>query len=261
MWSQGSATGLTTDVRYTSSTDAAATFPPPRTIAHEAGGLGNPIMACGRPRTVYVVYSAGRGAVGRATPDSPSTPTVVGSHNQGRSFGAPIRLGRSTDLLSFPGLRNGTGSALPALAAHLDSGLVCAAFIDHKAGASGAEVLLAHSRNGGHTWAPATRVTPPGKTIYFQPALAIDSAGRIGVMAFAMHQGMISVALMISEPRSVSFSAPITVTNQPFDPAEMNYQLGDNQALATTPGAFHPMWNQTHASQLQLFTTAIPVGG
>jgi hypothetical protein len=39
----------------------------------------------------------------------------------------------------------------------------------------------------------------------------------------------------------------------------MNYQLGDYQALATTPGAFHPLWNQPRTSQLQLFTTAVPV--
>jgi hypothetical protein len=33
-------------------------------------------------------------------------------------------------------------------------------------------------------------------------------------------------------------------------------QLGDCQALAATPGAFHPLWNDAHGS-LQLYTAAV----
>jgi hypothetical protein len=57
------------------------------------------------------------------------------------------------------------------------------------------------------------------------------------------------------------FGRPITVTGQPFDPAKVNYELGDYQALATTPGAFHPMWNDTRTGELELFTAAVSVRG
>ena len=78
-------------------------------------------------------------------------------------------------------------------------------------------------------------------------------------MAFAMNQGVVSVVLRISEPAPLRFGPPITVTDLPFDPAKVNYELGDYQALATTPGAFHPLWNDTRTGQLELFTAAVPV--
>ncbi len=97
------------------------------------------------------------------------------------------------------------------------------------------------------------------QVIYFQPEVAIDAAGRIAVMAFGMNHGMASVVLMISEPGSLRFGPPVTVTGQPFDPAKASYELGDYQALATTPGGFHPLWNDTRTGELQLFTAAVPV--
>lgn len=127
------------------------------------------MVACGPPGTVYILYSAGRGATGNAPVDSPSTVTVVRSHDGVRTFHQPISVGRSTDFLSFPGLSGGTGSSLPAIAAHPDSGLVCAAFIDHAAGASRADALVAASRDGGRAWSRATVVAPHGEVIYFQP--------------------------------------------------------------------------------------------
>jgi hypothetical protein len=260
VWSDGRVSGFTTDVRYARSTDGGLTFDTPRTIAHRTTGLGNPMVACGPHGAVCVLCSAGSGAAGNAPPDATSTVTIVCSYDRGQTFQPPITLGRSTIFLSFPGVRGGTGSALPAIAAHPDSGLVCAAFIDHQAGASHAGVLLATSRDAGHTWSRATAVTPQDEAIYFQPEVAIDNAGRIGVMAFAMNQGMVSVVLTISKPGSLNFGPPITVSDQPFDAAEMSYELGDYQALAATRGTFHMLWNQTRARQLELFAAAVPVG-
>lgn len=264
VWSEGASAGIAagrqTDLRYSRSTDAAQTFDAPRTIARNAAGLGNPMVACGPPGNVYILYSGGSGAAGNAAPDAPSTVTVVCSHDGGHTFRPPIVLGQSTDLLSFPGLNGATGTALPAIAAHPNNGLICAAFTDHAAGASGAGALLAASRDGGRNWSRATAVTPQDQVIYFQPEVAIDDSGRIGVMAFAMNQGMVNVVLMISEPRSLRFGPPITVTDQPFNPVKVNYRLGDYQALAVAPGAFHPLWNDTRTGRLELFTAAVGVG-
>jgi hypothetical protein len=108
-------------------------------------------------------------------------------------------------------------------------------------------------------------VTPRDQVVYFQPQVAIDAAGRIGVMAFAMSHGRVGVVLMLSRPGSLCFGRPITVTQQPFNPAESGFGrswwIGDYQALATTPGAFHLLWNDTRTGQLQLFTAAVRVQG
>jgi hypothetical protein len=260
VWSDGSASGVTTRLRYTRSGDGGRTFDTPRTLVRETAGLDNAVVACGPPGSVYVLYSAGRGAVSRSAADSPSTVTVVCSHDGGEEFQPPRALGRSTDFLAFPGLRGGTGSALPAIAAHPDGRLVCAAFIDHASGAHGARVLLAASRDAGRTWSRATPVTGQEDVIYFQPQVAIDEAGRTGVMAFAMKQGMASVVLMISEPHSLRFGRPITITSQPFRPSRVSYELGDYQALAAAARSFHPLWNDTRTGELELFTAAVSVG-
>jgi hypothetical protein len=94
--------------------------------------------------------------------------------------------------------------------------------------------------------------------------VAIDEAGRIGVMAFALANDRVSVVLRLSEPGSLRFGAPITITSHPFNPnksgpAGRDWFLGDHQALAATPGAFHPLWNDTRTGQLELFTAAIRV--
>lgn len=260
VWSQGSPTGFTTDLRYARSTDGGRTFDALRTIVRRTTGLGDPIVACGPSGAVYIIYSTGRGAVGRVAPDSTSTLTAVCSHDHGQTFHAPITLGHSTDLLSFPGVRGGTGSSLPAIAADPDSRLVCAAFIDHTARASRAGVSLAASRDSGRTWSRASVVSPHDEVIYFQPEVAVDDAGRIGIMAFAMNHGMVSVVLIIAAPGSLRFGPPITISDQPFDPAKVHYELGDYQSLATTPGAFHALWNDTRTAELELFTAAVPVG-
>lgn len=274
VWSDGASPGLTTAVRYTRSTDGARTFEAPRTIASKTDGLGNPMVACGPSGRVVVIYSAGSGALGTAPPDSPSTATVICSPDGGQTFSRPIALGHGPDYVAFPGLtfdltgaahssrRPPSGASLPAVAADPSSGLVCAAFIVHQAGAGHAAVQLAGSRDGGRTWSPARAITPQDQVIYFSPQVAFDDAGRIGVMAFAMNQSKVSVVLMLSQPATLRFGPPITVTNQPFNPAKAadqqgRWSLGDYQALATTPGAFHPLWNGTRTGQLELFTTAV----
>jgi hypothetical protein len=259
VWSEGPSPGLSTAVGYARSTDGGRTFEVPRTIASVTGGLGNAMIACGPPGGVYAIYAVGSAAGGNAAPDSPATMTVICSHDRGQTFDPPIELGQGPDLISFPGT---TSSSLPAIAAGPDRGLLCAAFTVHEAGAGHADILLAASRDGGRTWSPASAVTPQDQVIYFQPQVAIDDAGRIGVMAFAMAQGMVSVVLMVSQPGSLRFGPPITVTDQPFDPAKgpaggARWWIGDYQALATTPGAFHPLWNDTRTGQLELFTAAV----
>jgi hypothetical protein len=68
---------------------------------------------------------------------------------------------------------------------------------------------------------------------------------------------------MQSEPGSSRLGAPIAVTDHPFNAAigahpSGTLQLGNYQALATTPGAFHPLWNDARTGKLQLYTASVP---
>jgi hypothetical protein len=266
VWSQGATAFLSTDLAYARSTDGGRTFEAPRTIARATGGLGTPVVASGPAGSVYVIYAVGSTAeaTSRRTPaqphETPATVIVLCSHDRGQTFERPVELGRGTIDIAFP---HTYSDSLPAIAADPDSGLVCAVFTVHEAPGH-ADILLAASRDGGRTWSRAKAVTPQDQVIYFQPQVAIDAAGRIGVMAFAMTHGKVSVVLMLSEPNSLRFGPPITVTHQPFDPTKSGrgsrWWIGDYQALATTPGAFHPLWNDTRTGQLQLFTAAVRVG-
>jgi hypothetical protein len=190
--------------------------------------------------------------------------TVLCSQDRGQTFGPPVELGQGTINVSFPGL-NAISDSLPAIAADRDGDLVCAVFSAHKETAHHADILLAASHDKGRTWSPATAVTPQDQVIYFQPQVAIDHTGQIGVMAFALAHGLVNVVLMLSKPGSLRFGSPITVTDKPFNPAAAGqgssgeWLIGNYQALATTPGAFHPLWNDTRTGQLELFTAAVPV--
>jgi hypothetical protein len=48
-------------------------------------------------------------------------------------------------------------------------------------------VTASHDR--GRTWAKPVTVTPHDDVIYFQPNLAVDEAGRVGISAFASRTG------------------------------------------------------------------------
>jgi hypothetical protein len=219
---------------------------------------------------VYALYGGGNGALENAT-DVPMTVNVICSRDGGQTFAPPIELGHSQDLIAFPGLRIRTtgsspparNSSLPAIAADPDTGLVCVVYTVHRPGAGHADVMLTISWDGGRSWTRATAVTPQDQVIYFEPQVAIDDTGRIGVMAFAISHGMVSVVLMQSKRGSSRFGAPIAITDQPFSAATVadpngRLQLGDYQALATTPGAFHPIWNDARNGTLQLYTAAVP---
>jgi hypothetical protein len=263
VWTEGAVPfRAPTALNYARSTDGGQTFEPPQTIASDPRGLNDAMVACGAPGNVYVIYHTSSVPATTETRrlESPGTVIVLRSQDHGQTFEPPIELGLTTFQIAFPGTSSNT---LPTIVTDPDTGLVCAAFTQHQIGARHAEILLATSADAGRTWSPATVVTPPDQVIYFEPQVAIDPLGRIGVMAYTIAHGKVSVVLMLSEPHSPRFGAPITIADHPFDPTKSEFgrrwYIGDYQALATTPGAFHPLWTDTRTGRMQLFTAAVPI--
>lgn len=257
-WAEGTTRGHTNTLRYARSTDGGKTFETPRVIARVSRGLDDVRVACGPPGGVYIIYDAGGAADGVG---HRATVPVLCSQDRGGTFAGPIRLGRDTLRITFPGTFS---LSLPAIAADPRGDLVCAAFSRRAAGARHADVVVAVSRNGGRTWSRVKAVTPRDQVVYFQPQVAIDADGRIGVMAFAMADRRVSTVLMLTEPGALRFGPPIAVTTRPFNPANSGFGrawwIGDYQALVATHGTFHALWNDTRTGRLQLFTAAVHGG-
>jgi hypothetical protein len=138
-----------------------------------------------------------------------------------------------------------------------------AALLTRKPETNHTDILVYTSSDQGRTWGSAVTATPADNKLYFQPQLAVDDAGRVGISAFTLSQNHVDVMLFVSEPGQLRFGAPLRVTSQSFDPTRASpgkggsWWLGDYQGLASTPKAFHPFWNDTRTGQLEIFTAII----
>jgi hypothetical protein len=106
--------------------------------------------------------------------------------------------------------------------------------------------------------------TPHDDVIYFQPNLAVDAAGRVGISAFALAHGLVNQVLLLSKPHQLRFRAPLQVTTAPFDPHSPTaggkhgaWWIGDYQGITTSAGAFHLVWNDTRTGKLDLFAATV----
>jgi hypothetical protein len=262
---------------FSRSTDAGRTFEPPRRIAAaDAGTIAVPMVATGRDGLVCAVYGVWPPQDG-AEPVEGRRPELVGpvmvlcSTDYGETFGEPIELGQGVMDVWLPG--EASSPALPAIAADWSSDAIYAAFAVRQPDSEHTSVVAAASYDRGHTWTAANPVSPDIEGVhYFQPQIAVDADGGVGVSAFALEQGLVGVELFVSDPGALSFSAPARVTPEPFDPGavgsltccggkERTWWIGDYQGLTGTSEAFHLLWNDTRTGQLELFTAAVPTGG
>jgi hypothetical protein len=248
------------------SRDGGRSFLPPVALA-EPDGVSVPAIAC-RGGNVHVCYEGG--AVGQ-DPEDNTAPAATGgdflaqvrvrsSTNGGHSFTDPVELGVEASELVLPGgvlIPNGPSVAVGPRAAYV-------AFVTRQPGSDHSEVLLTASPDGGRTWSEPVAVTPLDGQVYFQPQLAVDGRGRLGVFAFALAGGLVRAVLFVSAPHRLSFGAPRSLGAVPFDPAagpgggkHGAWWIGDYQGLAAGPTTFHPLWNDGRTGQLELFTTTV----
>src|SRR5262249_25136990 len=179
---------------------------------------------------------------------------AVCSTDAGHSFGAPVPLGWGSPMISLPGgvLPNGSD---PAVAAGPPG---AAPPRPYPPGAAPSDIVVTASHDRGGTWSKPVIATPADGVIYFQPNLAVDDAGRVGISAFALAHGLVNQVLLLSQPRELRFRrVPLRVTTAPFDPHSPTaggehgaWWIGDYQGLAPSPGAFHLLWNDTRTRNL-----------
>jgi hypothetical protein len=111
--------------------------------------------------------------------------------------------------------------------------------------------------------------TPGHDAIYFQPNLAADAAGRIAISAFALANGRVDEVLLLSRlsrQQELRFHPPLRVTTASFDPHNPTtasrgkygaWWIGDWQGIASSPGAFHLVWNDTRTGKLDLYAATV----
>jgi len=252
------------NLAFTRSTDGGKSFEHPRTILTDNR---RSILSAG-PR----LGAGPRGLVCAVCPEAayqdPSGDMVaqmmaVCSTDAGQSFAAPVPLGWGSPMISLPGgvIPNGSD---PAVAAAPHGDALYAAYATHRPGATHSDIVVTASHDRGRTWTKPVTATPHNDVIYFQPNLAVDEAGRVGISAFALAHGLVNQVLLLSQPHQLRFRAPLQVTTTPFDPHSPTaggkhgaWWIGDYQGITASAGAFHLVWNDTRTGKLDLFAATV----
>ena len=284
-WAGGADNRHPTALGFTRSTDGGNSFEPPRTILtdHRPSTMtAGPRLAAGPRGLVCAVCP-------EAPHDGPSGDVVaqmiaVCSTDHGQTFAAPVPLGWGTPQISLPA--NGSGPAAtaggcrkppcsgkggvlpngsdPAVAAAPHGDALYAAYTTHQPGAIHSDIVVTASHDRGRTWTTPVTATPHDDVIYFQPNLAVDEAGRVGISAFALAHGTVNQVLLLSTPHQLRFRAPLQVTTAPFDPHSPTaggkhgaWWIGDYQGITASAGGFHLAWNDTRTGKLDLFAATV----
>lgn len=136
-----------------------------------------------------------------------------------------------------------------------------------RSGAAFSDIVVSVSADRGASWS-TTRPVPrlSDDTIYSQPQLAIDEAGRLALCAFAHRGGLVDIVLLGAGSFSDRFGPPQVITSRSFDPAHGGGQgkhgawwIGDYQGLAYATGVAHPFWNDSRTGRLEIFTQPVTV--
>jgi hypothetical protein len=233
------------------STDGGRTFEQLRFIDPQSGSQGRlPLMGVGPRGMVVIVYFV-------AMPDGSNRLEVVTSHDHGQTFRTPVDLAPVNFDLSSGNITRGG----PAVAVAPGGGRVYTAAVTYDAATRRSELLLFSSKDRGDTWSRPISVVYSSRVHYMQPQLTVADDGRVGLSVLELSNSRVNVLLFISDRQSTRFGKPLTVTTKSFDPSLGTIQgtsgLGDYQGLASTPGAFHPFWNDTRTGQLEIFTATV----
>ena len=187
---------------------------------------------------------------------------AVCSTDAGKSFAAPVQLGSETSVIMLPGDVQANSSPTVAISPRGDA--VYVAFPQRRSGGTHSDIVVVASHDRGRTWDKAVTATPADGVTYFQPNLAVDTAGRVGISAFALANGRVDQVLLVSRPKELHFRPPVRVTTAAFDPRTRTtggkhgaWWVGDYQGIAAGAGAFHLVWNDGRNGKLDLYAATV----
>jgi hypothetical protein len=248
-------------LRFTRSTDGGHTFEPTRPIDPAGGTEGRlPVIAAGPNGLVAIMYYVYQ-------PDGTPVATVVTSTDHGQTFGPTTALTPVHDPTIVTDVMARGG---PAVAADPSTGDLYAAVTTVNTAASELDVYVSHDR--GNSWTTASTVARRTDAAYAQAQLAVDNSGRVGVFAFEITSARVEPLLYVSQSATTRFGAGRPLTKGGFNPqpgqaADADAAdtgspkalawIGDYQAIAATPGKFHPVWNDAATGSLQLMTASV----
>lgn len=244
------------------STDGGQSFEPPRrilaasTVPSDVGA--GPELTAGPDGLVCAVcdWTSQRELSGDIT----GQVVAVVSTDWGHSFAAPVRLGSESSVVVLPGDVMPNSGPTVAVSAQGD---LYVAFPQRRAGTH-ADIVVVASHDRGRTWSQPVSATPADGATYFQPNLAVDDAGRVGISAFALADGRVDQVLLVSQPGKLRFQPPVRVTSTAFNPHTPTsggkhgaWWIGDYQGITAGEGAFHLMWNDARTGKLDLFAATV----
>jgi hypothetical protein len=254
-----------TALDFARSTDGGETFEAPRRILAEAGA---PSLVAAGPQLTAGPHGLVC-AVSDWTSQQDSSGDMIGqvvavcSTDAGGTFAAPVHLGAESGSIALPG---GTmPNSMPTVAASPRGDALYVAFVKRKPGGTHSDVMVTASHDRGRTWSRAVSAVPDDAVTYFQPNLAVDAAGRVGISAFALANGRVDQVLLLAGARDLRFQPPLRVTTAAFDPANAMpsggkhgaWYIGDYQGITAGAGAFHLVWNATRSGRLELFAATV----
>jgi hypothetical protein len=185
---------------------------------------------------------------------------AVCSTDWGDSFGAPVHLGAESSVMVLPG--DAMPNSGPTVAASAQGNLYVA-FPQRRSGTH-SDIVVVASHDRGRTWSQPVSATPVDDATYFQPNLAVDAAGRVGISAFALSNGRVDQVLLVSQPEELRFQPPVRVTSTAFNPHTATnggkhgaWWIGDYQGMTAGEGGFHLMWNDASTGKLDLVAATI----
>ncbi len=248
---------------FTRSTDGGESFEPPRRIL-EASTIASmasagPAMATGPDGLVCAVCDW----TSQEEPSGNLTGQVVAvcSTDWGHSFAAPVPLGWESSVIALPG--NVMPNSSPTVAISPQGDALYAAFPQQRAGTH-SDIVVVASHDRGRTWSMPVTATPADGVTYFQPNLAVDDAGRVGISAFALANGRVDQVLLVSRPGQLRFQTPLRVTSTAFNPHTRTtggkhgaWWIGDYQGITVGAGAFHLVWNDARTGKLDLYAASV----
>jgi hypothetical protein len=176
----------------------------------------------------------------------------------------PVLPGGTFRVITEPSLSIGPGNE------------VTVAWCDARQGV--ARIFHAGSHNGGQSWwTPASGQalvpgTIPTTLHHFHPQTAVAPDGSIGCAFYEFGPKpttpLIDTRFSISHDKGVTWSAPATVTDKPWDPkidapnadalADVTF-IGEYFGLAASVLGYFPLWTDTRTGVQNLFTQALPL--